>query len=427
MTAPRQPPVDTAVDGLRTSPARAALRNREFRGLILAQVTSEWGDQIARVALASLVLKRTDSALLAAMAFVVSYFPAIFGSALLGSLADRFPRKVVLLACDLGRFLLIGLLALIAVDATPVWVLLLVLLVAEVCTAPYLAAQRALLPDVLVDPSQYVAGNSLVRVLNQLNQVIGICLAGVVILAIGERLGLLIDAATFAVSFLFIALMVRWRRAPRDPARRPSGMLTDVRAGWQLVFADPTLRALIILGWGAAVFVSAPEAVALAYARAEGQGAPIGAALMASLPAGAAVGAHLVGRWPPLRQVQSIVPLATFACIPLLATCVAPPWQAAMVLWFLSGLGQGFMVPLIATVNLVSPAEFRGRVNGLAGAGFSVATAIAFVVSGLIADLTSPAVAVTLAAAFGLALVGTVHHHWPRQAIRQAAHRVYAG
>jgi len=71
---------------------RSLLRNREFRGLVVAQVASELGDHIARVALASLVLTRTDSAFLAVLAFVVSFVPAVFGSALLGAFADRLPR-----------------------------------------------------------------------------------------------------------------------------------------------------------------------------------------------------------------------------------------------------------------------------------------------------------------------------------------------
>jgi MFS family permease len=110
----------------------------------------------------------------------------------------------------------------------------------------------------------------------------------------------------------------------------------------------------------------------------------------------------------------------------LLATCVSPPWEVALVLWFLSGLCQGFMVPLMATVSLVSPAKFRGRVIGLAAAGFSAMTAATFLLSGLVADLTSPAVAVTFAGVVGLALVGVAHRSWPRRAIHRAASRVYA-
>jgi MFS family permease len=182
-----------------------------------------------------------------------------------------------------------------------------------------------------------------------------------------------------------------------------------------------------MLGWGAAVFLVAPEAVALAYAREEGAGAAVGAGLMASLPAGAAIGALLVARLEPLRQVNLIVPLAVAACAPLMLTSLAPPWQIALPLWFVAGLSQGFMVPLMTTVNLISPADLRGRVNGLAGAGFSTITAATFLLAGAAADLTSPAVSVTIAAVVGLALVGAAHRTWPTGELRRAARRVYTG
>lgn len=419
----------TAPEGARPT-YRAVLRNREFRGLVLAQVTSELGDHIARVALASLVLQRTDSAFLAVLAFVVSFVPAVFGSALLGAVADRVPRKVVMLGCDLARAGLLAVLALLATDATPVWVLLLLLLVAETFAAPFEAAHRAVVPDVLTDPRECLVGTSLLRVLYQVDQVAGIVAAGAVIVLVGERMGLLIDATTFLLSFAVLAVTLRWRPASRqqpapDAARRT--LVGDFREGWRLVFDDPALRALVVLAWSAAVFLIAPEAVALAYARLDGAGPAVGAALMASLPAGAALGALLVARLEPMRQVGLIVPLAVGSCAPLLLTSLAPPWQVALPLWFVAGLSQGFMVPLMTTVNLVSPAALRGRVNGLAGAGFSTVTAATFLLAGALADLASPAVAVTVAAVLGLALVGVAHHSWPAGELRRAAQRVYVG
>jgi MFS family permease len=405
---------------------RDALRSSEFRGLVAAQVTSEWGDHIARVALASLVLARTDSAFLAVLAFVVSFLPAVFGSALLGALADRFPRKVILLVCDAARGAVVAVLALMAVPGTSIWLLLFLLLVVETFWAPFEVAQRALLPDVLTDSREYLAGTGLMRLLYQLDQVIGLALAGAVILALGARAALLIDVITFAVSFLLIAVTVRRRPAAREVGTPRATVVSEVRDGWRLVFDDPALRALVLLAWGASVVLIGPEAVALAYAREDGQNPAVGAAMMASLPAGAALGAYLVSRLSPRRQVRAIVPLAVATCVPLLATSVAPPWWAALVLWFLSGLGQGFMIPLLATVNLLCPASYRGRVNGLAGAGFAVTTASAFLLSGLVADLTSPAVAVTFAGAVGIGLIGLVHRAWPRGSIRRAADRVYA-
>jgi MFS family permease len=410
---------------------RSLLRNREFRGLMVAQVTSELGDQLARVAIATLVLARTDSAFLAVLAFVVSFVPAVFGAGLLGALADRFPRKAVLLVCDLARAGVLAVLALVAVDGTPIAVLLGLLLLAETFTAPFEAAHRSVVPDVLTDPRECMAGFGLMRVLHQVDQVLGLLAAGLVISLIGERGGLVVDVVTFLTSFAVLAVTLRWRPAQRggsdDVERAGTGLLADFREGWHLVFDSPPLRALVVLAWSSAVFFIAPEAVALAYAREDHAGAAAGAALMASLPAGAALGAWLVARAEPVRQVSLVLPLAVASVTPLLLTSLAPPWAVLLPVWFLSGLAQGYMVPLMTTVNLVSPADLRGRVNGLAGAGFSLVTASTFLLAGAVADLTSPAVAVTFGAVLGLALVGAVHREWPRAELGQAARELYAG
>jgi MFS family permease len=400
------------------------LRSREFRGLVIAQVTSDWGDYIARVALASVVLARTDSAFLAVLAFVVSFVPAVFGAALLGGLADRSSRKAVLLICDLGRGLVVTLLAVVAVDSTPVWVLLGVLLLAEFFSAPFDATQRAVVADVLPEPRLALAGMGLMRVLYQLDQVIGIALAGLVIFAVGARSGLVIDAATFGISFVVVLVTLRARPARRD-GEMPASFLHEFRAGVHLLFDDVALRAIVVLAWGATVFVIAPEGAALAYARHDGMPAQVGAALMASVPAGAGIGAYLLGRQAPMRQVASMLPLAVLSCLPLLATCLAPPWWVTMFLFFASGLGQAFLLPLMATVNLMTPAAFRGRINGLAGSGFSLASAAAYLLAGAVADLTSPAVAVTASGVLGLALIGAITRSWPRAAIHRSASRVY--
>jgi MFS family permease len=376
--------------------------------------------------LASVVLARTDSAFLAVLAFVVSFVPAVFGAALLGGLADRASRKLVLLFCDLGRGLVITVLALVAVDGTPVWVLLAVLLLAEFFSAPFDATQRAVVADVLPEPRLALAGMGLMRVLFQLDQVIGIALAGLVIYAVGARSGLLIDAATFGISFVVVLVTLRARPAMRD-GEAPASFLHDARAGARLLFDDVALRAIVVLGWGATVFVIAPEAVALAYARHDGMPAQVGALLMASVPAGAGLGAYLIGRQAPMRQVGAMLPLAVLSCLPLLATSLAPPWWVTAFLFFASGLGQAFLLPLMATVNLLTPRAFRGRINGLAGGGFSLASAGSFLLAGALADLTSPAVAVTAAGALGLALIGAVARSWPRGAIHRSASRVYSG
>ena len=399
---------DGTADAVRRPTYRDVLRHREFRGLVVAQVTSELGDHIARVALASLVLARTESAFLAVLAFVVSFVPAVFGSALLGALADRLPRKVVMLGCDLARAGIVAVIALLAVDSTPVWVLLALLLVAETFyravrgrpprRRPGRAARPAGVPRRHRPAAHALPGRPGGRHRGSRG---------------GHRRGG--GAGRAAARRGHVPRVVP--RARVDPAvasgggprAGPSGaesLLGDFREGWRLVFDDPALRALVVLAWGAAVFLIAPEAVALAYAREDGAGPAVGAALMASLPAGAAVGSFLVARLDPLRQVRLIVPLAVASCAPLLLTSLAPPWQVALPLWFVAGASQGFMVPLMTTVNLVSPVGLRGRVNGLAGGRLQHVTAATFLLAGAMADLATPAVAVTVAAVIGLGAGG---------------------
>src|ERR1043165_4558809 len=91
---------------------RAAFGVREFRALWVAEALSQIGDQLARVALAVLVYARTNSAALAALTIALSYTPSFLGSALLSSLADRFPRREVMIVCDVVSAALVVLMAL---------------------------------------------------------------------------------------------------------------------------------------------------------------------------------------------------------------------------------------------------------------------------------------------------------------------------
>ncbi|MGH3329629.1 MAG: MFS transporter [Streptomycetales bacterium] len=394
------------------------LRSREFRGLLLAQITSEAGDHFARVAVAALILDRSGSAFYAAMTFAVSYLPAIFGSALLAPLADRMPRKRLMLFCDAARVALVGLLAIVALPGTPLWVLFGLLLLAELFAAPFEAARAATLPDVLPGPDQYTAGSGLSKVLYQVNQVIGLTAAGVLAYVLSPRWALVIDAGTFVVSFAILTATLRARDAPLAGMQRVGGLLRDFAEGVALVFGDPCRRALVILGWGSAIFLIAAEGVALVYGRAHGS-PDMGGMLMAAVPAGAGIGAWCIARQPVLRQVSAIRPLAFAACLPLLATGLDPPIWVAMALWFVSGACQAFMVPIIAVVNLLTPREFRGRVNGLAAAGFSVANAVAFLLAGLVADRAGPAAAVAIAGGAGLAGLAALGAIWPGRDLPQ--------
>src|SRR3954454_6651385 len=167
-----------------------ALRVREFRAIFAAQLFSELGDQLARVALSVLVYRASNSPLLTALAYALTYLPAAIGGPLLGPIADRVPRRRVMVTSSLIAAVLVGLMA---VPGLPLFVLFLLLAVTTLLQGPFEAARAALLPDILVG-DRYVAGQSLGRLLNQSSQVVGFAFGGLLLSWLSPRTALALNA-----------------------------------------------------------------------------------------------------------------------------------------------------------------------------------------------------------------------------------------
>jgi MFS family permease len=395
--------------------------NPEARGLLIAQTASDLGDQAARVAIALLVLERTGSALFGALALAVSYLPGVLGEAVLGTLADRFPRRAIMLACDLLRFALILGLAVLGARTAPLAAVYLLLLVSEFVAMPFGTARASLYPDVVADRRDYITAQGLSRTVHLVTQVVGAVVGGFLVDVIGASLTLAFDALTFLCSFLVVRLYVRERSVAAEPGTSPSRLVADVVVGARELFDDPVRRMITLLGWMSALFLVAPEAVALAY-RPDLSGT-MGGVLLAAVPAGSAVGALLIPRLAMRDQLRLLLPLAALSCVPLFATSVNPPPAVAGALWFVAGVLQAFVLTVIAAVTMLTPRDLRGRVLGVAAAGFNGLTAIAFALAGWLATLSGlgPARAVSLAGAGGLVMVALLRAVWPSEAIRRAA------
>jgi MFS family permease len=81
---------------------RDVFANQAFQAVWCARLLSTAGDQIARVALSVLVLDRTRSVVLAALAFALSFLPALFGSLLAGWLGAAITIGVAGAAATAG-------------------------------------------------------------------------------------------------------------------------------------------------------------------------------------------------------------------------------------------------------------------------------------------------------------------------------------
>ena len=145
----KSPPVANGIDQpaapierSRAGP-RAALAVREFRYLYAAGALSGLGDQLTRIALSVLIYAETHSAALTGLTYALTFVPNLVGGALLAGLADRYPRRTVMIVSDLLRAVFMVVLA---VSALPVWALNSVLVLAVLSGAPFAAASVAALP-----------------------------------------------------------------------------------------------------------------------------------------------------------------------------------------------------------------------------------------------------------------------------------------
>ena len=374
----------------------------EFRALWLAQVLSVAGDQLARVALTLLVYERTRSALLAAVTFAASVVPAFIGGITLSGLADRFPRRRVMIVCDLTRIVLV---AVMAVSGIPIAVLVVLLFLVTLIGAPFLSARAALVPDLLTG-DLYVLGTAVTLTTLQFAQVLGFAVGGAVVAFFGVRVSLLIDAATFALSALITFVWVRsWpavqavadREAPAEPDAG-GGLL----AGLRLVFTSPALRIPMLLGWLAA-FYNIPEGVSAPLAATLGGGAVAVGFILAAPALGATVGAITFSRFvAPARRVRWMSPLAVAACAVLMLFVFRPPLPIALLVLAVSGLFNCYQLAANASFVAATPARQRSQAFGIAQGGMSLGQGVAMVVAGAAAEHFAPYFVIAASGAVGV-------------------------
>jgi MFS family permease len=373
----------------------------EFRALWLAQVLSVAGDQLARVALTLLVYVRTGSALLAAVTFAASVVPAFIGGITLSGLADRFPRRRVMIVCDLTRVVLV---AVMAISGIPIAVLVVLLFLVTLIGAPFLSARAALVPDLLTG-DLYVLGIAVTLTTLQFAQVLGFAVGGAIVGFFGVRVSLLIDAATFALSALITFIWVRSWPAVQAVADRETPAEPDagggLLAGLRLVFTSPALRIPMLLGWLAA-FYNVPEGVSAPLAAALGGGAAAVGLILAAPAFGATVGAISFSRFvAPARRVRWMSPLAVLACGVLVLFVFHPPLPIALALLGISGLFDCYQLAANASFVAATPARQRSQAFGIAQGGMSLGQGLAMVVAGAMAEHYAPSLVIAGSGAVG--------------------------
>jgi predicted MFS family arabinose efflux permease len=382
------------------SPARrATFRDvfavREFRALWASQILSIGGDRLALVALTLLIYERTRSPLLAAIAYAAGNVPYVFGALFLSGLADRLPRREVMIVCDLLRALLVAAMLL---PHMPLDALIALLYVTTTVQPPFDAARSAILGDIL-QGERYALAAATMQTTFRVGIVAGAAAGGVTVAFIGARFALGIDAVTFLASAILIQCGIHVRAAAAKPGG-PSA-LARLGAGVRLVFGDKALRTLVMLGWLAALY-ELPEGIAAPYAGRLGGGPVAAGLLIASGQIGAVVAMPIFTRKiGPLTRLRWMGPMAVCACAILVLTVLRPDLAVSMVVFALSGTFGIYQVAANTAFVARVPNERRAQAFGLANTGVIVGQGVAFAVAGAAAEVVPPSTVIALAGGLG--------------------------
>ncbi len=338
------------------------MRNRSLLGLLTAELVSFTGSAMTFVALPWFVLATTGST--ARMGWVLAAELAPIGLLGIpsGTVAARLGAKRTMLVSDAARGPLMTVIPVLWWTGHLSFAALLAASFAIGCfAAPYLSSARVVIPEVVGEDERLVArANAIVAGGNQLTQIAGPVLAGVLIAATSPATVLVVDGGTYLFSFLTIALVVRGGRRVEQTAES-RGLL----AGLRFLVRDPLLGPMLVVAClinlvaqGLIVAVNA-----LAYFH-YGASAHVAGFLFGGFGVGALLGALLAQQLVARVDLLRLAAVSMIAMpLPLWLLSIAMPWGAAMVvLGAFAFFGPLINAPAFGFLTARTPEALRPKV-----------------------------------------------------------------
>ena len=361
-----------------------ALKYRDFRAFWVGQAVSLIGTQFTNVAMAWQIYELTNSPLQIGLLGLARALPQILLTLLGGLLADAVDRRRLLMATQVGPFLIAGGLALVTLGSgmSPP-----VLYVASALFAVFAAlenpARQSYVPN-LVPRADLTSAVALVTSMRQLSYILGPSLGGLLLALAGSAwcYGLESGARVVALGLL-LTIHVRQSAAGRGRVT-PAALLEGIR----FVRGQPVILMLMVLDF-AANFFGSPRALLPVYARDFFGVGPEGLGIMfAASSLGAISGALVMSTVGQPRQAGRWVLLgvAFYACSAM-AFAFSPTFWIAVGLLAAMGVGDTISSVLRGSINqLMTPDELRGRVSAVNSVFVNVGPQLGQFESGVVAS-----------------------------------------
>ena len=341
-----------------------ALNHPDFRRFFLAQFVTLVCGWMHTVAQSWLVLQLTDSPFRLWLIGTLQFGPVLLLSIVSGAVADRMPKRRLLMATQTTLALLALVLAALVVSGrVRYWHVAVVAMLGGVAAAFDGPARQSLMAE-MVGKADLVNAIALNSASFNAARIVGPAAAGLLIAQFGVVPSFVINAAGLLVMAVALATLAERARG----SRRDTTMLQEIGEGVRYAAQTPVIRLLLGLLFVVSITVfNFTVYVPLLARHVLGLGAEGFGFLMAALGVGAVAGALTVGMrqgaQPPLTTLMTAAAITLGA---LVALSAARHVAVAVALLFIVGLAGLFLVASCNTrLQLAAPDELRGRILSL--------------------------------------------------------------
>ena len=371
----------------------APLKLPGFSHLAGAYAANELGNWIGEIALAVLVYDETGSPLATAALFLGMQFAPGFLGQVLVARAEPVGTKVMLPLLYLAEAATFVALALTA-DSFALWLVVLLATVDGTLAIGARALTRASAAAVLTPHGLLREGNAIINVGFTGAGAVGPALAGVAVAALGVQTALLLDAA----SFVLVAIVLAVAALPQVKAK-PERVRARLREGLSYVARTQVLRRLMTMQALAFVFFSLVLPIEIVYAKETLDAGDSGyGALLSAWGVGMVLGS-LVFLAGTRIAVGMLLFFSTLAVsLSYLGMAAAGSLAVACAAAVVGGAGNGVQwVAVISTVQHLTADAFQARVAGLLESIAVAMPGLGFVLGGVVTELFDPRAGFALA------------------------------
>ncbi len=391
-----------------------AFSNRSFVLLWSGQTVSRLGDSLYTIALAWWVLQKTGSATAMGIVLICATIPMLLFLLFGGVIVDRLPRVRLMLASDLLRGGLVGLIAFLSFQQwLALWQIFVLSTLFGTVEAFFYPAYTALVPD-LVPSDLLPSANSLRSISLDAGQFIGPVIGATIIALGGTSLAFALDGVSFVISALCLVAL------PHVPAlgsraEKEVGILQDMREGISTVLHSPWLWVTLVVASVSTIFLIGPYEAALPLLVKQRFGAQVGFyGLLTSLSAiGSILGAFWLGHFKRLRW-RGWLTYGAWLIASLMLLIVGLPlsiWVVSVAVFL-----QGAVIVIIGlawmnTLQEFVPSNLLGRVASIDVLVSSGLLPIGYGLAGIAADRLGASTVFVLGGAISASVIalGLLH------------------